>query len=120
MYKTLALLSFLHIPNTNQALYVKCIHYWYLFNIKKNIFFNLKAELRKRDRQTDKERATCVHARNINLFVKVVFFFHLSSFKLQSSIDLLSHVYRDFLTLYYHTCTLFKVDKTRNHQKIQN
>lgn len=136
MYKTLALLSFLHLPNTNQALYVKCVHYWYLFNIKKNIFFNLKTELRKRDRQTDrktdrqtdrhtdrqtdKERATCVHARNINLFVKVVFFFRLSSFKLQSSIDLLSHVYRNFLTIYYHTCTLFKVDKTRNHQKIQN
>lgn len=75
---------------------------------------------RETDRQTDKERATCVHARNINLFVKVVFFFRLSSFKLQSSIDLLSHVYRNFLTIYYHTCTLFKVDKTRNHQKIQN
>lgn len=88
--------------------------------ILKKIFFNLKAELRKRDRQTDKERATCLHARNINLFVKVVFFFRLSSFKLQSSIDLLSHVYRNFLTIYYHTCTLFKVDKTRNHQKIQN
>lgn len=83
MYKTLALLSFLHLPNTNQALYVKCIHYWYLINIKKYIFFNLKTELRKRDRQTDgwtnrqtdSERATCVHARNINLFVKFVFFF---------------------------------------------